>query len=65
MQTEFLLTINESCQAASIGRTNLYKLINSGMIKAVKVGRKTLIPRSALTEWFNTLPPYKSEVIDA
>ncbi len=58
--TTALMTIPEFCHAANIGRTNAYKLINVGDIKAVKVGKKTLIPRTALESWIASLEPYKA-----
>lgn len=59
MQTE-LLTIPEFCRTANVGRTNAYRLINEGSIKAVKVGKKTLIPRVAMESWIAALQPYKT-----
>lgn len=60
MQTE-LLTIPEFCKMANIGRTTAYSLINAGLIKAIKIGKKTLIPRTSMNEWISTLQPYKRE----
>ncbi|HRQ60058.1 MAG TPA: helix-turn-helix domain-containing protein [Alphaproteobacteria bacterium] len=54
-----LLTITEFCSIANIGRTNAYRLINSGAIKAVKIGKKTLIPLEALEEWISSLTAYQ------
>lgn len=51
-----LFTIHEFCKMAGIGRTLAYDLIKSGDIKAVKVGRKTMIPRSAIESWLGSLP---------
>ena len=43
-------SINEVKAMYGLGHTTIYKLINEGMLKTVKVGRRTLIPISALTE---------------
>lgn len=58
---EELLTIPEAGKTLKAGRTYLYRLINEGQIKAVKIGRKTLIPRSALEAYIAALPQYKTE----
>ncbi len=51
-----LFTITEFCKMAGIGRTLAYDLIKSGDIRAVKVGRKTMIPRTAIESWLGSLP---------
>ncbi|MBK9585763.1 MAG: helix-turn-helix domain-containing protein [Alphaproteobacteria bacterium] len=57
MQSE-LLTVMEFCQAVNLGKTSVYKLINEGKISAVKLGKKTLIPRSVVHEFIASLPAY-------
>lgn len=57
MQTE-LLTLSEFCKAVNLGRTSVYKLINAGKVKALKLGKKTLVPRSSLDEFIASLPAY-------
>ena len=37
------LTIAEALRATGLGRTTLYKLIGSGRVRRVKVGKRTLI----------------------
>jgi excisionase family DNA binding protein len=37
------VTIREACRATGIGKTTLYKLIDSGRIRRVKIGKRTLI----------------------
>jgi excisionase family DNA binding protein len=54
-----LLTIPEACAAVRVGRTKLYQLLNSGEIKAVKIGKKTLISMCELNKFINLLPKYK------
>ena len=55
-----LLTIPEACAMIRIGRTKFYQLLNAGEIKAVKIGKKTLISEIAIQEWIEELPPYNS-----
>ena len=57
-----LLTVPEFCRAANIRTTKAYDIFNSGEIKVVKVGRKTLVPITELERWIESLETYKSEV---
>ena len=57
-----LLSINEFCEFANIGRTYTYQLINEGKIKAVKLGNKTLISKIEMDNWLESLPAYTSRV---
>lgn len=54
-----LVTIPEACAAIKIGRTKFYQLLNSEKIRAVKIGKKTLIPISELEKFIDSLPVYK------
>jgi excisionase family DNA binding protein len=45
-----LLSIEQAAQALGIGRTALYSEIGAGRIRSVKVGRRRLVPSSAITE---------------
>jgi excisionase family DNA binding protein len=49
-------TVSEACQALRIGRTTFYQLLANGELKAVALGRKTLIPRDALESFMASLP---------
>ncbi|MBP7722279.1 MAG: helix-turn-helix domain-containing protein [Alphaproteobacteria bacterium] len=62
MQNPELLTITQLCEAVNIGRTNAYRLIGEGKIKAIKINRKTLIRRSDMDAWIESLPAYTGEV---
>lgn len=46
-----IITIDELCEWLAIGKNAAYKLLNSGEIKAFKIGRIWKIPREALTEY--------------
>ena len=46
-----LVTFEEFQEILQIGRTTAYKLLNSGEIKAFRIGRIWKIPRSAITEY--------------
>ena len=47
------LTVDEAGQRLRIGRNNMYRLVNSGQIQSIKVGRKILIPRNALVRFLS------------
>jgi len=43
------------CQLFGIGKTRTYQEIKEGRLKIVKVGKRTLIPAQAASEWLNNL----------
>ena len=45
---ERLLSVPEAAEALGIGRTALYAEIQAGRCRSVKVGRRRLVPASAL-----------------
>jgi excisionase family DNA binding protein len=55
-----LLSIQDAARALSIGRTALYELINAGQIKPLHIGKRTLIPAEALTDFVAQLTASQS-----
>ena len=53
--TKLLLTVEETCQALSMGRSLLYRLFASEQIFSVKVGNRRLVPVAALHEFVEQL----------
>ncbi len=51
-------TINEACQIIRCKRTKCYQLLNSGFIKAIKLGNKTLIIHQSIIDYLAKLPAY-------
>ena len=45
-----LLSMQQAAKALGIGRTALYSEIGAGRIRSVKVGRRRLVPSSAISE---------------
>jgi excisionase family DNA binding protein len=54
--TQLAYSILEACEAARIGRTNLYEVIRSGQLRVVKHGKRTLILADDLRAWLGSLP---------
>jgi excisionase family DNA binding protein len=48
---EDIVRIEELCQMLDIGKNKAYKLLNSGKIKAFKIGRIHKIPRESIIEY--------------
>ena len=49
-------SIREFCRQYGIGRTHTYEEIAAGRLRAVKVGRRTLIKSDAAEAWLAALP---------
>jgi excisionase family DNA binding protein len=52
------LSIEEVCAATGLGRTKLYEHINSGKLKARKLGKRTLILKVDLENFLTNLDTY-------
>jgi len=50
------MPINPFCALSGIGRTTLYARLGSGEIRAVKVGRRTLVDVGQALEWLASRP---------
>jgi len=48
-----LLTVEEAAHALSLGRTYTYDLVMRREIASIKIGRKRLVPVTALQEFIN------------
>ena len=46
-----LVSVPEACQALSIKRSSIYRLIGDKKVETVKIGRRTLIPTSSIKEF--------------
>lgn len=50
-----LLTISEAAVRMSVGRSTLYKLVMSGEIPSIKIGKARRIPLTALQDYVSKL----------
>jgi len=55
------LSIREAVALTSLSRTRLYRLLGSGQIKAVKLGKSTRILRADLEAWLASLPAFPTK----
>lgn len=55
------LSIEEARAATGLGRTKLYQLINSGELKARKIGKRTIILTKDLEAFLYDLRSYTSD----
>jgi excisionase family DNA binding protein len=51
-------SIEQACAAAGVGRSKLYLAVQSGDLRARKLGKKTLILRDDLRAWLESLPSF-------
>jgi excisionase family DNA binding protein len=54
------LTIKELCEAYRLCRETAYQQIRAGRLRAVKLGRKTLILRTDAEVWAASLPELRA-----
>ena len=50
MNTPMAMSPRDAARAIGISRSSLYRQIKQGRIRTVKLGRRTLVPTSALAE---------------
>ncbi len=48
-----VLTVDEAAFALHVGRVTIYKLLNEGRLRRVKIGSRTVIPRGELERLLN------------
>ncbi|RQN33688.1 DNA-binding protein [Paraburkholderia tropica] len=51
-----VLSVNDFCQWAGVGRTAVYSEMKAGRLSARKFGRRTIIPQVEAERWLASLP---------
>lgn len=46
-----ILTVPEAAKSLKVGRTTMYRLIQSGAVRHIKLGKKIRIPRAYLNDF--------------
>lgn len=57
-----VLSVNDFCQWAGIGRTAFYAELKAGRLVARKFGRRTIVPMSEAEKWLDSLPVVGSKL---
>ena len=52
--TTLVYTIAEAASLLNLGRSSMYQAVRNGSIPSVKLGRRILIPRTALEQFLLT-----------
>ena len=52
--SRFAFSVAESAKMLGLGRTKMVQLVAEDQIRHIRVGRRVLIPRSALEEFLDT-----------
>ena len=52
---KFLLSIDEAIDATNTSRATIYREINSGRLKTVKLGRRRYVTPHAIQNWIQAL----------
>ncbi|MBM3514704.1 MAG: helix-turn-helix domain-containing protein [Alphaproteobacteria bacterium] len=51
--------ILQACDLVGLRRSSLYQEIGAGRIRAIKSGRRTLVPIASLEHWIATRPEFR------
>lgn len=59
-QEPLLLTVDETCKALGLGRSNVYGLIAKGVIPSVRIGSSVRVPVDRLMQWIRSMESSQS-----
>ncbi len=57
-----LLSVNEALHILGMGRTSFYAKLNAGELKALKIGRRTLVSENEILKFVQALHCYAPNV---
>jgi excisionase family DNA binding protein len=63
MMDKLLLRAEEVAELIGVGRTKVYELIGSGLIRSVKIGNCRRVPRVALEEFVVALLDHDGDIV--
>ena len=52
---DMALTVPEVSQKTRIGRNAVYKAVQNGELRVVRIGRKVVVPVAAVSEWLQRM----------
>ena len=52
---KLVYSIPEACEATGVNKDTIYKGINTGQLRSLKIGRRRLIRVEALSKWLENL----------
>lgn len=55
-----VLTPDDFCKTYRVSKSKFYLLLKAGDVRAVKLGRKTLVSADAADAWFRGLPELRA-----
>jgi excisionase family DNA binding protein len=55
MEDRLLNSVQQVCARTGLGRSSIYELMQSGQLTSVRVGRRRLVPESALADFLDRL----------
>lgn len=55
------VTVKEAMRATGLGRNSFYELLHAGKIRALRVGRKWVIPVRAIDEFLEQTGPARGQ----
>ena len=62
MVTRLAFSVDEAAESLGVSANTVWKLIRDGVLRKVKVGRRTLIPATSLEELVGPEPEGQPEV---
>ena len=63
--TPMLLSVQDACKFAGVGKTTLFGMLKRGEIEGRKAGARTLVVTESLRRWADGLPPARPDTQDA
>jgi excisionase family DNA binding protein len=60
-----LLTVEEAAERLRIGRTSMYRLVSTGAIETVTVGRLRRVPEECLAQYVTRLRQHSRFIVPA